>query len=151
MSVESDLKEIARHVRRFTPRAGVDREAIVHDIWMELYVKKLPILVKHIKYRCIDEIRKTKRRKDSENTFRKLINRTFSRSSWDRLDIDAIISHAQLTGIEKKFIFQYFWKGRSLAEIAKQLGLAKYATPKIKGIIINKLQRSARYLERKDS
>ena len=150
MSIKDDLEDLTRLVKRFTPRYGIDQESLVHDIWLELYVKKLPIYVKHVKHRCIDVIRRKNLARSSESEFGRNVKDQRNKLCDNKIDLDTIFDLAKLEPVEKQVVFEYFYKGRHIEEIAKELPLSISKVSQTKLNAIKKLQRAARFLERKE-
>ena len=150
MSIKDDLEDLTRLVKRFTPRYGIDQESLVHDIWLELYVKKLPIYVRHVKHRCIDVIRRKNLARSSESEFGRNVKDQRNKLCDNKIDLDTIFDLAKLEPVEKQVVFEYFYKGRHLEEIAKELLLSISKVSQTKLDAIKKLQRAARFLERKE-
>jgi len=151
--IRQELELIAKYVNRFTQGTTLDKESLVHDIWLEIKFKNIPIYVRHVKHRCIDAIRARKTKVLSEQRFtqqqRQRQKQTNSLKT-EQIDLNQIMQMASLTGLEREVIFKYFYKGKTFKEISLEMSLNKEKVEQIKNHTLKKLRKATRFLERKD-
>ena len=124
-----DLQRIQRLVKQqLRTIYGVDIENLSGDIWIELWLKKLPVLRRFIHARVVDEIRRRVARKEmlvgerAAELAAELEPENPESASFP--DLGSAVEAAGLTEREKWMIWLRFYKGASGEEIVAALELS---------------------------
>jgi DNA-directed RNA polymerase specialized sigma24 family protein len=121
---QEELDWIRGMVKRFG-RGTWDEDELVSNIWWECWIKKRPVSVVMVKRRIWDRYKKTKRREE--------ILRTIARPE-PEVDQDPgpgpdvvvrkLLALAMVRGVEKQMLWMRFVEGRSVDQIARELGMS---------------------------
>lgn len=151
MQTDKDVLEqlvfIQKKVAHYTPK-WIDRESIVHDIWIECEEKNLTPFASLIHHRCVDAIRAQINRSTKEQLYQKAesLESSFSKKDY----VNDLINKSELSSIERRLIYYLYYQGHTLADAGYLLSLTHHEVEKTKASALLKLQRAARFLERKE-
>lgn len=116
------LHKIEHMVRRFLHEAAsIDPENIATDIWVDTWVRKVPVSWRHVRHRCIDAIRTATRHGEVElrGDYEAPVELEGSPESEDaRERLDKLMKCPWITNKERGLLYQRYYAGMTDGTIA---------------------------------
>ena len=133
---------------RYNAPSWIDKEALVHDIWIESWRVRTPLPQVYIKHRIMNRIRDENRKRarpfeDAPDEGKGGKGISSQDPSWlvDLQDsVSLLMTGASLTGRESRVISLLFWSGFSVQEAATMLEISTQALSSIRDAALSKLR-----------